>query len=807
MKYIKLNIILVFCLSLGGCLTTTGGKKSSFVTLNSKSSSSSNSLSSNDVINAADQLNKVPFYTPTLVTTITPLVNGGSSMPTMETYAVDLSGNGGQNLVIAGRQTQPATIASWHESNISILGWQNDKLVDQTSQWFKSGENKILGTELGAVKFADLNRSGRMDMVVSSYTDMDYSGPSYVYFNDGNSFTRTILNLDHVHSHDTVIYDLTGSGYKDIIFPDYGPNTTFAMNNHDRTFTTYKVNPSSTLAMGTSSIAVGDFLNNGSTTLIATDLNMSPTTRQNKLYSWNINNNQVDITDLGTLPTPRFALPKWSSYKFGGSQGTAAPNHDIRVVAYDWDNSGIMDAIIISVPNVANGDTRLFSEIQFLKNNGHGVFSDETDNVLVGYKTNTAGVYNPRFLDINGDGLIDILLSNGDFSKNNSSQILLQTKDGKFVAAFQNVLTDFAAQSAAIQHATNQGNSVNIIKSPDNKLYLITLVDYSDAGKQKQAVYLSLIGSTTVTASEAVNAIKTKWPWMNDASANLVLSKTGATYLNGKIIDLDAALNPYGALSINSQQLNGFISGVKLSPSQSNIHAIDTLGRDFKVNISSMSNNLSAWDRNVELDQMQLSSQSEYLVYSGVASFDGMRAASDNYNWSLGTPAIPITDNIWARAQMTQTLFNPWVQFSGVWGSTNSASTMETVFTYRDGWLQTQLGLLNVNTSFNPGLVTKISNITAAWSEVGYTDNHFGFFAGVKPVILNGSIEANLPTSVDNQGNIHYTKTSLNLQSSVTGYVRALYTDSITKNINYKFYGMLIENGQYRIQSELRYSY
>lgn len=777
-------------MSLGGCLTTTGGTKPSPVTLTSTNSQS---------------LNTVPFYTPTLVTTTTPLVNNtNSSIPLMDTYGVDLSGNGGQNLVIAGRQTQPATIATWHESNISILGWQNNTLVDQTSQWFKNGENKILGTELGAVKFADLNKSGRMDMIVPSYTDMDYWGPAYVYFNDGNSFTRTTINLDNVRSHDAVVHDLTGSGYKDIIFPDQGMNTTFAMNNHDRTFTTYKVNSNN--FYGTSSIAVGDFLNNGSTTLIANNQYVSPTEHNNRLYSWNIANNQVDLTEINTLPTPRFALPKWASYNFGG--GTAPPNHDIRAIAYDWDNSGIMDAIIISIPNIANNDPRLFSEIQFLKNNGHGVFSDETDNVLIGYKTNTAGSYNPRFLDINGDGLTDILLSSGDYSKNNSSQILLQTKDGKFVSAFQNVLTDFSAQAKALQTAANAGNnSVNIIKSPDNKLYLITLVDYKDAGATKQAVYLSLIGSTTVTAAEAVNVIKNKWPWMNDASANLILAKTGTTYLNSKIIDLDAALNPYGSLSINSQQLTGFISGVKLSPSQSNIHAVDSLGRDFKVNIDSMATNLSVWDRSAELDQMQLSSQSEYLVSSGVASFDGMRAASDNYNWSLGTPAFAITDNIWARAQITQTLFNPWVQFGGVWGSTNSASIMETVFTYRNGWLQTQLGVLNVNTSFTPGLVTKISNITAAWSEAGYTDNHFGFFVGVKPVILNGSIEANLPTSVDNQGNIHYTKTSLDLQSPVTSYVRALYTDSITKNINYKFYGMLVENGQYRVQSELRYSY
>jgi hypothetical protein len=763
---------------------------------------------------------EVPYATPSLVATYTPLVNNISNSPAItDLFTADLSGNGGENLIIAGRISASDPNVTHRDSTISVMGWENNKLVDQTSKWFSAGDNIITGTE-PSVKFASFNNNGKLDMFVAPSTDGIVSTPTaWIFFNNGSSFTRLNLDLSNinptervradskafVYAHDSSIVDLNKDGFSDILIPDYGWNTTLAFNNKNGSFTTYTQQDRN--FVGGSSMAAADFLNDGSVSILAVDT--KATSNRPALYSWNIDGtNNLNFTKINEGPLPRFELPKWDSFNFGG--GTAGNrSHDVRVVAYDWDNSNVMSAIVLSRPANTNGTWPKFSEIQFLKNNGSGVFTDVTDNILVGYNTSTAVSYNPKFMDVNGDGLVDIVLSSAvDFSgENNSSQILLKTSDGKFSAAFQNILTDFSAQTNAMKQTANMGNAVTIIKSPDNKLYLITAVTFNENNTVKQAVYLSLMGDSVVSASTAISTIQAQWPWMTDAAANSLLAKSAATYLNGKIIDLDTALKPLGGLSVNSQELRGYISGVKLSPEQSLITAQDSIGRGFTVNIAPMSNSLNSWDRNVRLDQLQLSSQSEYLVYSGVHNFNGMRIASDSLNWSIGTPMFKISDHIGVSQQITTTTFNPWVQFSGVWGQVHNASIMETVFTYRNDWFQSQLGVMNVNTNFTPGLVTKVDNITAAWTEAGIVGNHFGVFAGVKPVILNGSIEANLPTSVDNQGTIHYNKTALNLQSPITGYIRAMYTDSITNNIKLKIYGMLVDNRQYRVQTELRLNF
>ena len=763
---------------------------------------------------------QVPYATPKLVATFTPLVNNTSASPAItDLFTVDLSGNGGENLIVAGRMSAPATAATWKDSQISIMGWRNNQLVDQTSQWFQPGDNIITGTE-PSVKFADFSHTGHIDMFVAPSSDGAVPiNKAWVYFNSGSAFTKYEIDLTNiaptelaradsrafVHAHDSTIADLNRDGFADIVIGDYGWNTTLAFNNKNNTFTTYT--QSNRNMAGGSSLAAADFLNNNTTTIFVVD--QGNVGNRPALYSWNIDSsNNLNFTKLSEGPLPRFELPKWASYNFGG--GTSGnQSHNVRVVAYDWDNSGVMDAIVLSRPTNTNGVWPKYSEIQFLLNNGSGQFTDVTDNVLVGYNTNTVVSYNPKFMDVNGDGLTDIILSGtGDFSgANNSSQILLKTSDGKFVSAFQNIITDFSAQTNALKNTSNTGNTVTIIKSTDDKLYLVTGVYFNENNTTKQAIYLSLLGDSTVTAPAALSTIKSQWPWMSDAAANAILAKTAATYLNGKIIDLDAALNPIGPLMINSQELRGYISGIKLSPEQSKITALDSFGRGFNVNVAPMATSLNLWDRNVELDQMQLSSQSEYLVNSGVYNINGMRMASDTTNWSIGTPMFKLSEHVGISGQLTTTTFNPWVQFSGTWGQVNSASIMETVLTYRDDWFQSQTGIMNVNTNFTPGVVTKVDNITAAWTEAGIISSHLGIFAGIKPVILNGSIEANLPTSIDNQGIIHYNKTALHLQSPITGYIRVMYTDTLTKYINLKVYGMLIDNGQHRVQSELRFSF
>jgi hypothetical protein len=96
------------------------------------------------------------------------------------------------------------------------------------------------------------------------------------------------------------------------------------------------------------------------------------------------------------------------------------------------------------------------------------------------------------------------------------------------------------------------------------------------------------------------------------------------------------------------------------------------------------------------------------------------------------------------------------------------------------------------------------------WAESGYRmrDDRWGdvgFYAGVKPIIVSGSIEANIPTAVDNSGNTVYTKKNLSLQNPVTSYGRLLYTNMLDKQTMYRFSAMATQYGQYRLMHEIRW--
>ena len=217
----------------------------------------------------------VPYYTPIEVSRITPLHNSTDSQWAIADLTTANLTTSGENLIVTGFESQPTTSATWNSFQISVFGWQNNQLVDQTSSWFTSNQNIISGTS--SVKFADLDNNGSADMIVAPYSDGALTSirPAYVYFNTNNRFSRTTVNIninslelarvdsrEYIEAHDFAIADLNNDGLKDIIIGDYGWNTTLAFNNGNQTFTThtqkYRNMP------GSSSLAAADFLNNGS---------------------------------------------------------------------------------------------------------------------------------------------------------------------------------------------------------------------------------------------------------------------------------------------------------------------------------------------------------------------------------------------------------------------------------------------------------------------------------------------------------------------------------------------------------------
>jgi len=764
---------------------------------------------------------EVPYHTPVRVATVDPLVGTTTMHAIVDTYAANISGGTGQDIVIAGRATE-ANSPTLPDTNLSIMSWQNGTLVDKTAQWFPGGINQISGTE-PSVHFEDFFRTGRTDMFVAPSSDSNSKlGSGYFFNNNGTSFSRQTIG-SNIWAHDSAVADFDKDGYKDIFIMDYnGTNTTLAINDRVSSFRAYTPTQPGSARISGSGVAAADFLNNNTTTLIVTDNHVDNAT-STRMYSWNIDSSdRLGFSEISILPQPRFTLPKWAPYGITTS-------HAVRVAAHDFNNDNVMDAIVFSRP----GDfSKHYSEVQFLKNNGGGNFSDVTDTTLVNYNTNTQITYQPKFLDLNGDGLTDILVSG-----NNSAQFLLKSADGKYVATFGNVMADFLSQTTSMTTGatTYQDGKVNVIRGSDGQLYLVTTVNFMNGSDNQIAVYASKLGTqSTTTAQSAVNLIRQKWSYMSPAQANAVLAQTAATYFNGvAVIDEDAIMRPFGNIGIPLstgalKPISGYLAGVDLGSGSAIV--MDSLGRSFDMNLKSMNiRSLNAFERNTEhTDQHNLTSHAEYLVNGNVMTYEGLRVGNENRmtldgrndqgqglntrptQWTFGVPNAFKYGNWTYGAQYTQLNSNPWIAFGGAWGEVKGSTVMDNVFTYRKGRFSFQSSLMNVSTQIQPGLITGVSNMWGAWSETGYRYNtrefgDLGMYAGIKPVVLSGSVQASIPTGVDNSGNIQYTKKNLSIQNQATGYLRALYIKQINKDTQYRLNAIATQYGQYRIMNEFKF--
>jgi hypothetical protein len=753
----------------------------------------------------------VPFYTPTKIANIStsPSVVPSNLSTVGDIFTADLSGSGSQNVIFAGRVVQDANNTPWVNSQITIFGWQNGQLVNQTSQWFSGTDNVIVGTE-PSVKFGDFLGNGKIGMYVANSTDRAVYGPDVVFINNGSSFTRVELNTGNNWAHDSVVYDFNRDGKSDIFNTDYGSNTNLSFSNGNGTFTTYRNDPAVSPWVGGSSVAAGDFLGNGSTTIIITDTNTGK--QDTKLFGWSISSGSLVFTDLGTLPMGRFDLPKWASYNFGGDPN-GKMSHNVRVLAFDFDNSGTTSAVVFARPVLTNGLWPTFSEVQFLKNNGSGTFTDVTDSVLVGYNTATPVSYNPKLLDFNGDGLTDIFLSGADGTAS-VARVLIHTSDNKYVDSYINVFQAFQNQAyntqAALGWAKSAGNTVNVVQGPNNELYLITAITYLDNGGYKQAVYLSKLGTQTTTAQALSTAVKQTWPFLSDTQVNQVLARTSTTWFGLNILDPTQALSPLGSLGFNAgQQFTGYLGGVNLNSLRTPVYMFDSIGRNFAVNLAPTvpTNLLNAWSR--QIDNISDDTRGAQLMDMPMTKYNGLKFGGDSNTktLALGITGIKVGKGLELSAQYTELPFSPFIQMMGSYGSVRSSTMLETTLTRRsDNWVS-KAGMIYSNTQFYSGAVTRVSPITSVWAEAGWEDEKWKFYAGMLPKVVAGSVDLRLPTGVDPAGNIQYNNISARVTNPTTEYVRLSYRERLHKGVYFNLHAMTTTQHQTSVLGEFRINY
>lgn len=752
-------------------------------------------------------LRDVPYSTPTLVGNIQVAETPVTHNTMVDVFTKDLTGSGAENVVIAGRTDRNDAV----QSRISIFGWSNGTLQNQTSQWFQGNDNIIAGTE-PSVKFGDFLGNGKIGMYVAPSTDSDrtrgYDGA--VFLNNGSSFTRTNFDLGPVWAHDSAVFDFNRDGKDDILTLDFGPNTSIAFSQGDGTFNVARNIMQSSL-QGAAAVAVSDFMGDGSSQLIVTDSSINPDTAT-RLLSWSVTGNDLTFSDIAYLPRARFDLPKWASYHFGNG-GLAS--HSVRVLAFDFDNSGRTSAVVISRPSFTNGVWPQFSEVQFLKNQGNGVFVDVTDTTLIGYNTKAPASYNPKLVDFNNDGLTDILLAGTSWSTSNDMQVLIHTKEHKYVASYTSVFNAFEAQASELEKyrssVTANSNITNIIVGPNRDLYLVTVIDTFVNGKNEKAIYLSKIGAQTPSAQATVNAIKQAWPYLSPGQVNETLAKSTTTWLGFNVLDADKALSPIGSLGLNQYTaFNGYVTGINLK--NANAILFDSIGRSFGVDLSPTTfQNPNMFGRNAETftDDTRGGQPTKTNYTHFYTEYGDFKFGGDNVNQtaSIGITNIPLGDKLTGSVQYTSMPFSPWIQMDGDWGKVKRSSTFETSFTKQyNNWIG-RAGVMRSNTLIEPGLVTSVNTITSVWSEAGYSWGKLKTFAGYLPKVIDGQANIKMPHSIDYNGNVSYNNVSADIVSPTVRYIRFSYTDRIKKKVYYQINGIRTDTNQFSLFGALKINF
>jgi hypothetical protein len=374
----------------------------------------------------------------------------GFSYAVRYNYSVDLDGDGVDELIFAGFETQPNTPAGFDNTKLTIYGWSGGQFRDITEQWLPGSLSQVEG--VGEIVAGDFNGDGRTDLYLSAYADMDHQVNAYQLLNTGSSFNKVSLGLSQ-WEHGAAVGDLNQDGYDDVVVFGYlypvplllgGPDGLtkgFASTNWPHT--------DGYLTNGSGGV-IGDFYGDGTMSVVTSD--------------------NGTIADADTLLSRLYINEQGVAQGFGSQVALPAPilgteSHDVRARALDFNHDGLLDVLVFSRQAWDGKQWPENSRIQFLQNNGNGNFVDVTDTKLVDYQTASNVTYTPVFRDFNQDGLIDIFVSESDFDgSNRSTALLMQQSNGTFVDT---------GRSTFARHLADGGGMAGIVLGPSGQYHVV----------------------------------------------------------------------------------------------------------------------------------------------------------------------------------------------------------------------------------------------------------------------------------------------------------------------------------------------
>ena len=408
----------------------------------------------------------------TLAGTFSYYSDGSRRNPVSYLYAQDLNKDGVDEVLFVAFETQLNTPDQYSNTSVHIFGWRAGTFEEVTQQWLPGNSNLVEG--VGDVAFGDFNGDGLQDVFLSAYTDMAHPVNAYVLYNTGAGFHKVSMGLQ-TWQHSVRSYDINQDGYDDVIPTGYADMPRYMGSANGlvkfKGFT------------GGSGLALGDFMNNGTASVIFFDAGQG--LNDTYLYNFNFSGTEyVAVQRVSQLPGPRLE-----------SIAPTASSHDIRAVPFDFNDDGFLDVIAIGYAYGANNTFPHRSEVQFLLNKGNGVFEDATTTYRLGFDVSGGVGYTPQLLDINQDGLHDLFLSMPDWMPTyNSTSLLLQQPDHTFVDTARTIWT------SAIESGGGQGV---LVQGPNKTMYLVTESEWHWDSSQT-TVYLQKINFPERELSETL---------------------------------------------------------------------------------------------------------------------------------------------------------------------------------------------------------------------------------------------------------------------------------------------------------------
>jgi hypothetical protein len=200
------------------------------------------------------------------------------------------------------------------------------------------------------------------------------------------------------------------------------------------------------------------------------------------------------------------------------------------------------------------------------------------------------------------------------------------------------------------------------------------------------------------------------------------------------------------------------------------VSAIDDFDRDFKVDLTPLVNQT---DNSMPLQSVYKKGDSWGVRLSNldVKSLDNFSIGIESkehfligYNQSIAGTALDL------NLSYSKNKTNPWFDISGVWGNVDSASTIDSNLTWANDNFWLQGGVMATNTDLTTGLVSDIDSLYSVYATTGWEEDNWRIYAGIKPKLIKGDIEFNLPNNVDENGVMHYSKNKTQVKNETTSF-------------------------------------